>query len=570
MKKKLMPVKSHFIKFVLIATCFTYFLTGTGWSEPYRLVTQWGSKGAGNGQFDKPEGIAVDYWGNVYIADLGNNRILKFDTNGTYLFQWKTRITYDPDDPGYNLPTAPFGLTFNRTGTLYVKVWWTLIQEFDSNLNFMNQWARDDDSLNVIGGVVVDSLGNIYLVDSERNTIHKISSNGTYLTHWGSYGSDNGQFIYPYGIAIDLFDYIYVADSLNHRIQKFDWNGNYITQFGSFGGGEGQFEGPLGVAVDKSGYIYVADTGNKRIQKFDSIGNFMTQWNSRSPWGVTVDSLGNVYTYDGETSLIQKFEPCSYTITPNSLSFNSTGGVGTFTIMSGGCFSWNANSDESWISIKTGSSGSGNGTVTYFVSANPGATRTGNITIAGQTFTITQTDTIFGDISSPDWYYKYVTAIYNQHITTGCSQNPLSYCPSNNVTRGQMAAFIVRSLYGETFAYTQTPYFADVPTTNGFFKYVQKLRDVGITTVIGTYGVDDNVTRGQMAAFIIRAKYGETFPYTSTPYYSDVPADNIYFKYIQKLRDVGITTTTGTYMINDIVTRDQMAAFLARGFLGRD
>jgi hypothetical protein len=178
------------------------------------------------------------------------------------------------------------------------------------------------------------------------------------------------------------------------------------------------------------------------------------------------------------------------------------------------------------------------------------------------------TNTLFADVPSSYWAYNYIFAIYKQGITQGCSQNPLSYCPSSNVTRGQMAAFIVRSLYGETFAYTQTPYFADVPTTNGFFKYVQKLRDVGITTSLGTYGVDDNVTRGQMAAFIIRAKYGETFSYTSIPYYMDVPADNIYFKYIQKLRDVGITTTTGTYMINDFITRDQMAAFLARGFLG--
>ena len=71
-----------------------------------------------------------------------------------------------------------------------------------------------------------------------------------------------------------------------------------------------------------------------------------------------------------------------------------------------------------------------------------------------------------------------------------------------------------------------------------------------------------------MAAFIIRAKYGENFSYSQTPYFTDVPATHNFFKYVQKLRDNGITTVTGTYGVDNIVTRDQMAAFLARAFLG--
>ena len=73
-----------------------------------------------------------------------------------------------------------------------------------------------------------------------------------------------------------------------------------------------------------------------------------------------------------------------------------------------------------------------------------------------------------------------------------------------------------------------------------------------------------------MAAFIIRAKFGETFSYTTTPYFSDVPSTNPFFKYVQKLKDDGITTVTGTYGVDNIVTRAQMAAFLARAFLGME
>ena len=182
---------------------------------------------------------------------------------------------------------------------------------------------------------------------------------------------------------------------------------------------------------------------------------------------------------------------------------------------------------------------------------------------------------IFSDVSSSNWAYNYINNIYNAGVTRGCAQddpntpgNERMYCPDSTVTRGQMAAFIIRSKYGENFTYTTTPYFSDVPSTHTFFKYVQKLRDVGITAVSGTYSVDSYVTRGQMAAFLIRAKYGENFTYTTTPYYSDVPSTHNFFKYVQKLRDDEITTTTGTYNVDNNVTRDQMAAFLARTFLG--
>jgi hypothetical protein len=182
---------------------------------------------------------------------------------------------------------------------------------------------------------------------------------------------------------------------------------------------------------------------------------------------------------------------------------------------------------------------------------------------------------IFSDVPSDYWAYDYIIAIYDAGITTGCAQdnpdtpeNERRYCPEDSVTRGQMAAFIIRAKYGEDFSYTTTPYFTDVPTTHTFFKYVQKLRDDGITVASGTYGVDNYVTRGQMAAFIIRAKFGESFSYTTTPYFSDVPSTHNFFKYVQKLKDEGITAVTGTYYVDNNVTRAEMAAFLARAFLG--
>jgi hypothetical protein len=63
-------------------------------------------------------------------------------------------------------------------------------------------------------------------------------------------------------------------------------------------------------------------------------------------------------------------------------------------------------------------------------------------------------------------------------------------------------------LYGDIFEYTQNPYFSDVPPTYGAFSYIQKMRNAGVTQVTGTYNVDVPVTRNQMAVFLGRAFLG--------------------------------------------------------------
>jgi subtilisin family serine protease len=230
---------------------------------------------------------------------------------------------------------------------------------------------------------------------------------------------------------------------------------------------------------------------------------------------------------------------------------------------------WTAVSNDNWITITSGGQGTSNGQTSYSVSAAQNE-RIGTITVQGQQYTVLQTDASFADVSRNSVFHNYILAIYIQRVTIGCDQAPLRYCPFDNVTRGQMAAFIIRAKFGENFTYTQTPHFTDVPATHNFFKYVQKMKDEGITTGYGdgTYGVSDFVTRGQMAAFIIRAKFGENFTYTQTPHFTDVPSSHPFFKYIQRLKDEGITVVSGTYNPLQEVPREQMAAFIGRGFIG--
>jgi hypothetical protein len=184
------------------------------------------------------------------------------------------------------------------------------------------------------------------------------------------------------------------------------------------------------------------------------------------------------------------------------------------------------------------------------------------------------TDQQFADVGSNNPFFHFVNVAGLWGVSNGCSARPANYCPTGTVTREQMAAFVIRSIYGELFTIPGEPYFTDVPQTSPFFKYIQKLREVGITTgcAENRFCPTEPTTRGQMAAFLMRAKlaplFGANFAAPTTPYFTDVPSTDPFFRHVQKLREMGITTgcTTNQYCPSDPVTREQMAAFLIRAF----
>jgi DNA-binding beta-propeller fold protein YncE len=81
-------------------------------------------------------------------------------------------------------------------------------------------------------------------------------------------------------VAWDAAGNIYVADGIasNNRVAKFDPDGRFISHWGSTGSEPGQFDGVKGLAIDRQGNVYVADHGNNRIQVFDSNGTFKSQF----------------------------------------------------------------------------------------------------------------------------------------------------------------------------------------------------------------------------------------------------------------------------------------------------
>jgi hypothetical protein len=82
--------------------------------------------------------------------------------------------------------------------------------------------------------------------------------------------------------------------------------------------------------------------------------------------------------------------PCTYSIAPSSAAIPVLGGTGTFAVTAGADCNWTANTTANWITLTSGATGTGNGAVGYSVAPNLGSARTGTITVAGQTFTVTQ------------------------------------------------------------------------------------------------------------------------------------------------------------------------------------
>jgi hypothetical protein len=92
-------------------------------------------------------------------------------------------------------------------------------------------------------------------------------------------GTPGSGFNRPADVAWDRAGNIYVADGIGNtnRVAKFDKDGKFILHWGSTGSEQGQFQGVKGLAIDAQGNVYVADLGNKRIQVFDGDGKFKSQ-----------------------------------------------------------------------------------------------------------------------------------------------------------------------------------------------------------------------------------------------------------------------------------------------------
>lgn len=144
-------------------------------SKEGKYIFEWGKKGTKPGEFNTPHGIDLDLQGNVYVADRDNNRIQKFDSNGTFLKEWK-------NDTAVQLYSLSIDKTDNNLFAIdYLTVSDTLIKgsdiiQFDSSVNFLTRFGRTDSYSGPIcryHDIAIDRKSNIYVGDILGNRIQK-------------------------------------------------------------------------------------------------------------------------------------------------------------------------------------------------------------------------------------------------------------------------------------------------------------------------------------------------------------------------------------------------------------
>ena len=214
------------------------------------------SNGNNLNQLYDPRNISIDKFGNIYVADFSNRRIMKW---------------------------APEAL------------------EGELIYSGIYPW-----------GIHVDENENIYVSDLHRHKVLKLTlSNGSYaettIAGNGNGGSDLNQLHYPYGIHVDESDNVYIADSHNHRIVKWGPGASQgvVVAGGNNNGNElNQLYYPYEVAVDSSNNIYVGDYSNRRIMKWaPNASEGVNIIQNTYSYGIDVDSSGNIYASDNNNSV---------------------------------------------------------------------------------------------------------------------------------------------------------------------------------------------------------------------------------------------------------------------------
>ena len=230
-------------------------------------LRSFGSLGTGPGQFNTPRGVAVDGDGNILVADKRNHRIQKFTYDGKFL----TAVVKKGDR---SLALGqPYGITVHPFNN---KVYIT--ERYSNCVQILNADLTPSSSFGSGGsgngqfrfpwGVACDSSGNIYVADCEGHRIQVFTAEGVYVRQFSQHGTGRGELNYPASIAIDSDDVVYVTEDNSHQVSVFTCEGEFLTTFGAKGSGRGQFKRPRGVAVDKNGVVYVSDCINGHLHCF--------------------------------------------------------------------------------------------------------------------------------------------------------------------------------------------------------------------------------------------------------------------------------------------------------------
>jgi DNA-binding beta-propeller fold protein YncE len=360
---------------------------------------------------NQPYGVAVDGTGNVYVADFYNNAIK----------EWKVASSNVTTLVSSGLGN-PRGLAVDGVGNVYIA---------DFINNAIKEWTAANSNVTTLvssglaypEGVAVDGAGNVYIADTVNNEIKEWNvANGSVTTLVSSGLSG------PWGVAVDGAGNVYIADTYNNAIKKWNMANNTVSTLVATG-----LYQPHGIAVDVTGNVYIADTINNAIKELphafvDATAKSETPFAgsdtlpvvlpatanltgpfapvSDSAWltitgsangvvsfaftATTTNRMANI-TLLGQTIPVTQIGPAYSLGTTNLLEGNLTGSDSVVLSVTPTGAIWTATPNNFWLHLSAGNqNGAGSTNVIFTFDANSGATRTGTLTIAGQTITVTQ------------------------------------------------------------------------------------------------------------------------------------------------------------------------------------
>ena len=317
---------------------------------------------ATNAELHLPSAVALDKYGNVYIADTANHCVRMVSTKGAITTFAGIGLTgfygYAGDGGPANqgMVSNVQDVAVDSSGNVFIADTGAAVIREVNTSGIISTVAGLGDSFGFSGdgaaataaqletpvGVVLDKSGNIYILQSSDGRIREVTASNGFINTiegTGSFGfvGDGGPAIdaemsNPNGIAIDSSGNLYVADTGNLRIREISGGtistiaGNGSTSTYSGDGGQAtkaQLNQPKGVVADAAGNIYIADTGNNRVRKVSTSGVITTIAGNvtagssgdsgpatsallNQPFGLAIDAAGNLYVADFGNNKVRK------------------------------------------------------------------------------------------------------------------------------------------------------------------------------------------------------------------------------------------------------------------------
>lgn len=214
----------------------------------------------GDGLIGSAHGLRIDGNDDVWVTDIGNHRVFKFDADGKLLLSLGTGKPGNGTDE-FNKPTD---LAFGPKGEIYVTDGYgnARVLVFSPHGALLHSWGtpgRQEGEFRIPHSIVIDRQGRILIGDRENDRIQIFDADGKLIEVWNGFA--------PYGLAFDRHGRLFVADGRANQVLQLDAAGKVVGRFGREGAAVGEFQLPHMLAFDADDNLLVTEIGGKRVQK---------------------------------------------------------------------------------------------------------------------------------------------------------------------------------------------------------------------------------------------------------------------------------------------------------------